>query len=248
MTFARLTETASDIGSVYAQITWPQAPAGRPYVFINMASTADGKIVLGDAHGSAKGVGGSTDQLLFRRLQTQADAVIVGAVTLRASQVIYPPQLPRFTITRSGDIPTNNRFFSDAPENATIFVPESVDEQTRSRLAAETGATVLPCGITDVNIAQALEIIRNRFRVNALLCEGGSALNEQMFRLGLADELFLTLAPKIKGGAHLPTIVGGEGFAPGQFATLELISVYRDESELYLRYRVKHPHPEGMQK
>ncbi len=247
MTLTRLTETAADTDSVYADISWPDAPTGRPYVYVNMASTADGKIVIGTAHGSAKGVGGATDQLLFRRLQLQADAVIVGAVTLRASQVIYPSQKPRFTVTRSGDIPTSNRFFTDAPDKAHIFVPGSLDEHVCSRLAAETGAAVLPCGTTDVDIPRALGIIRNQFGAKSLLCEGGSVLNEQLFRLGLVDELFLTLAPRIKGGAHLPTPVGGAGFEPGKYASLQLLSVYRDEDELYLRYRVVPQQSEGTQ-
>ena len=238
MHIVELVPTVVNADAVYMQLSWPDPPASRPYVYINMASTADGKIVLGDPKGSARGVGGPTDQLLFRRLQVNADAVLVGAVTLRASHVIYPPSLRRFTISRSGDIPVENRFFTDAPEMAHILVPHALEDAVVDRLSAATGAQVLRCGQQDVDLAEALSLMKSQFNTRALLCEGGSSLNFQMFEAGLVDELFLTISPKIKGGAHLPTIVGGGGFVAGDYTSLKLVSVYSEESELYLRYQV----------
>src|SRR5579859_5166113 len=115
-----------DPNDLYRSIEWPPPPQDRPYVYINMASTADGKVVLGAPDGPSTGVGGPTDQLLFRRLQQVCDAALVGGTTLRASQVIYPPELPRFTITRGGKLPLSNRFFTDAPSLAFVFAPSSL--------------------------------------------------------------------------------------------------------------------------
>jgi riboflavin biosynthesis pyrimidine reductase len=58
-----------------------------------------------------------------------------------------------------------------------------------------------------------------------------------MFVAGLIDEWFLTLAPKVKGGRHIPTTVEGDGLPREQVVRLELVSVYENEGELYLRYR-----------
>ena len=60
-------------------------------MIINMAATADGKIVIGEPGGAAKGVGGPTDQkFVSTQLQKAVDAALIGSGTLRASQVIYP--------------------------------------------------------------------------------------------------------------------------------------------------------------
>ncbi|HZO88343.1 MAG TPA: RibD family protein [Chthonomonadaceae bacterium] len=221
--------------ALYTRLNFPAPPADRPYVYINMVSTVDGKIVVGKPGGSAKGVGGPTDQLLFRRLQRTCDAVLVGSATLRASQVLYPPELPRYVVTRSGDVPLGNRFFTDAPNRASVLAPEELPEAAKARLSA--AARLILIGRGSVDLVAALRLLRQE-GIARLLCEGGATLNEELLRAGLADELFLTLAPKIKGGAHLPTIVAGQGFPPGHFLPLTLLSLYRDGDELYLRYRI----------
>src|SRR5579862_6949520 len=125
--------TSGNPNDLYTSIKWPDPPPNRPYVYINMASTVDGKIVLGKPDGPAKGVGGATDQLLFRRLQQQCDAAFLGGTTLRASQVIYPAHLSRYTVTRSGDLPLNNRFFTDAPDRAFVLAPSDLAPDAAKR-------------------------------------------------------------------------------------------------------------------
>lgn len=221
---------------LYTRLDFPEPPEDCPYVIINMAATVDGKIVVGEPGGPAKGVGGPTDQKLFRRLQNAVDAAIIGSGTLRASQVIYPPEIARFVVSQSGNVPLNNRFFTDAPERATVLVPEDLEQETLARLRNKTN--VLAVGKQTVDFPACLRHIRQQ-GIRVLLCEGGAMLNDALLRAGLVDELFLTLAPKLKGGAHLPTIVAGQGFPPGAYLPLHLLSLYRDEDELYLRYRVE---------
>src|SRR5579871_1106060 len=108
----RTPDPPPDPESLYTRLAFPPAPDDRPYLYINMVATADGKIVIGQIGGTAKGVGGPTDQKLFRRLQRACDAALLGASTLRAGNVIYPPELPRFVVTASGNVPLSNRFFT----------------------------------------------------------------------------------------------------------------------------------------
>ena len=239
MTIERLLDLTAEPPApedLYKRCEFPAPPDDRPYVFINMVSTVDGKIVLGEPGGSAKGLGGPSDQVLFRRLQHNADAALIGGNTLRASQVIYPHAMARFVATRAGDLPLGNRFFTDAPERAFVVAPGNLPTATRDRLKSVAG--LIEAGDAEVDWKSALRTIRRELNVRVLLCEGGSQINGQLVRAGLADELFLTLAPKIKGGARLPTIVGGEGFPPGIALPLELLSAYHDGSEIYLRYRL----------
>ncbi len=239
MTLERLfdqTPNPLEPDDLYFTLEHPEPPEDRPYLYINMAATIDGKIVVGEPGGTAKGVGGPTDQRLFRRLQHTCDAAMLGSTTLRASQVIYPPEILRFVVTRRGDMPLKNRFFTDAPEKAYVLAPVALPEEVAAKLKAATN--VLQIGQDDVDLAAVLKYMRQNLGVRSLLCEGGATLNDQLIRAGLADELFLTVAPKIKGGSGLPTPVSGEGFPPNVSLPATLLSLYRDGSELYLRYRL----------
>src|SRR5215210_6129515 len=57
-----------------------RAPEGRPYLALNMVSSLDGKATLS---GRTAGLSSELDRALFHHLRTQADAVMVGAGTLR---------------------------------------------------------------------------------------------------------------------------------------------------------------------
>ena len=233
-----LDETANppEPDALYLNLAWPDPPEERPYLYINMASTVDGKIVVGTPDGTAKGVGGPTDQMLFRRLQRNCDAALIGSTTLRAGTVLYPPETARFVVTRKGDVPLTNRFFTDAPQRAYVLAPAMLPEEVAAKLKA--AVNVVQIGRDEVDLAAALKHLRQNMGIRTLLCEGGATLNDQLIRAGLVDELFLTLAPKLKGGAHLPTPIDGEGFPPGVVLPATLLSLYRDGSELYLRYRL----------
>lgn len=71
--------------------------------------------------------------------------------------------------------------------------------------------------------------------VATLLCEGGPRLHGSLQQLGLVDELFLTIAPKLAGGGA-PRILEGELPA---VADLSLAWLLEEDGELYARYAVK---------
>ncbi|MCS7309381.1 MAG: dihydrofolate reductase family protein [Armatimonadetes bacterium] len=221
--------------TLYRHITFPPAPADRPYVFLNMVSSLDGKITLGEVGDSASGLGSPTDQMLMRRLQENAQAVLIGASTLRVGHITYPPSLWRAVVTGRGDVSPHARFFREAPGKALVFTTERAPEEKRRAL--QEAAQVVVCGEERVDLRQALAYLRQQLGVERLLCEGGGELNFEMFSAGLIDEWFLTLAPKVKGGRHIPTTVEGTGFPREQVIRMQLLSVYEQEGELYLRYR-----------
>lgn len=221
--------------TLYQQLSFPAAPANRPYVFLNMVSTLDGKITLGEVGDTASGLGSPMDQALMKRLQTNAQAVLIGASTLRVGHITYPSSLWRAVVTGRGDIPVDSRFFAEAPGKAVVFTTERMPEEQRKTL--QEVAHVVVCGTDRVSLPQALSFLRLQLGVERLLCEGGGELNFEMFAAGLIDEWFLTLAPKVKGGRHIPTSVEGAGLPREQVVRMQLLSVYEHDGELYLRYR-----------
>ena len=78
--------------------------------------------------------------------------------------------------------------------------------------------------------------LREEHGVRSVLCEGGPTLNSHLLAAGLVDELFLTLNPKLAGGAAALTIVAGRELEP---AELELVSLAEGEGDLFTRWRVK---------
>src|SRR3954470_6622793 len=69
------------------------APPARPYLVINMVSTLDGRIAVDGRSGP---IGDEADRELFFGLRTQADAVMVGAGTVRTERygrLVRDPEL-----------------------------------------------------------------------------------------------------------------------------------------------------------
>jgi riboflavin biosynthesis pyrimidine reductase len=78
--------------------------------------------------------------------------------------------------------------------------------------------------------------LREEYGIRSVLCEGGPTLNSHLLAAGLVDELFLTLNPKLAGGASALTIVAGRELV--EPAELELVSVAEGGSDLFTRWRV----------
>jgi riboflavin biosynthesis pyrimidine reductase len=84
-----------------------------------------------------------------------------------------------------------------------------------------------------VDLTEMLRTLRRDNGIRALLCEGGPTLHGELQALGLVDDLFLTIAPKLAGG-EAPRILEGE--LPG-VAELELGWLLEEDGELFARYR-----------
>jgi riboflavin-specific deaminase-like protein len=224
-----------DPEQLYEEVLFPPPPPDRPYIFTNTVTTLDGKLVLGELGSSAKGLGSAVDQRLMHRLEACADAVIIGGGTLRADPHLnYPDRVYRAVVTTSGDLPLEHSFFTDS-HRALVFAPTHLPPD--KQLALQRVATLHLLGETQVDIPEVVRLLHTAYEVRYLLVEGGGNLNFYFFDAGLVDEVFLTLAPKVKGGAHLPTMVDGAGLPRERIAEFELISAYLEGSELFLRYR-----------
>ncbi len=237
----------------YTSLDLPAPPPNRPYVLLNMVMSADGKVVV---EGTEQGIGSKVDQRLMRELRVNADVVLNGAGTLRASgsssRLGDPaleelrvqrgkPRLPiAATISASGDLPLDRLFFTASDFEAVVYLGYSVPAQRCEDIEATGRKVVLLPG--EGELAAMLEHMRHRLHASVLLCEGGPTLNAQMFRLGFVDEYFVTIGPVIVGGRETLTPVEGEApFSRATLPQLELVSAlaHPETGEVYCRYRVK---------
>jgi riboflavin biosynthesis pyrimidine reductase len=85
------------------------------------------------------------------------------------------------------------------------------------------------------DLPRLMAYLQERHAVRSVLCEGGPTLNSFLFAADIVDELFLTMTPKLVGGAAALTIVSGRELVE----PLEpvVVSVAEADSELYTRWR-----------
>ncbi len=237
----------------YTGLEFPPPPADRPYVAVNMVMSADGQTVV---EGTERGLGSETDQRLMRELRVHFDVVVNGGGTFRASgtsarlnrEDLEQWRLSRgmsrtpiaAVITRSGNLPPERRFFTDQSFEAVVYLSDAAPREVRQALESRGRPVInVPSGN---EVAAALAHMQAELGAKRVLVEGGAALNGSLMRLGLVDEYFLTLAPRVVGGEVGHGAVQWEGEAVrSELVSLDLLAAARGTTgELFLRYRVGH--------
>jgi|DewCreStandDraft_2_1066082.scaffolds.fasta_scaffold02514_10 riboflavin-specific deaminase-like protein len=240
------------LGAIYDDLRLPEPPAERPYVLVNMVATVDGKTVIGES-GTTWLIGSDTDHALMERLNNRADAVLIGAGIVREDNPGYPPLTPELRaeraargvrpepwwiiVTSRAQFSGTPRLLEETPERVAICTTRLVPPERLQEL--QTRARVLIVGDESIDARTMLRALRQELGIRSLCCLGGATLNGTLFDAGCVDELFLTIAPKLKGSSGTRTVVEGKGFPARHLLPLDLISLYREGSELYLRYRVR---------
>lgn len=230
-------------GEIYQDLDLPppeRRDPSMPYVIINMVSSLDGKAT---ANGKAFRIGSEVDRQTMRSLRTKADAVMIGAATLRAEKLslgldegVSDRQPLGVIVTNSGDVPLERNLIQHEHQKVVVLVSENCPEAPLDRLRRHADvlrASSAPDG--SIDLERALRVLRSEHAVELLLVEGGPTLNNALISRNLADELFLTLAPKLLGGTpdHARGILDGPRLA-GKGA--KLADVYLAGDELFLRY------------
>jgi riboflavin-specific deaminase-like protein len=226
-------------------LRWAEkAPPERPYLALNMVSTADGKAAV---EGRTRGISSETDRQVFHLLRTQADAVMAGAGTVateRYGRIVktdelrqkreregVPPDPLAVVVSGSLNLPADVPLLQD-PDSRVVILTHAEGEL--GGVAAQTEYLRPDGGPFDLR--PLFGRLRTEYGIRSILCEGGPTLNYWLLLYGLVDELFLTLTPALAGGADALTIVAGRPLP--ELVPLELIWVLEDAGELYLRYRI----------
>jgi riboflavin-specific deaminase-like protein len=218
---------------------WDDPPAGRPYLALNFAATLDGRASIDGRSGP---IGSDTDTAMLVGLRQRFDAVMIGAGTMRVERygrIISDPakrrrreQLglpgdPLMVIVGGLDLPWDAPLFTDGGGRVLLFTGDEGEPP-----ATATPVDVVRAEEGRVDLTTAMRHLREERGVRAVLCEGGPRIHSQLQAAGLADELFLTIAPKLVGAGN--SIL--EGALP-EVAELELAWLLQEGSELFARYR-----------
>ena len=240
--------------------------ADRPAILSNFVTTLDGVVALNEP-GPTSGGGDISgfnqhDRLVMGLLRAIADAVIVGAGTLRSvprhlwtAEYIYPPLAGSYQqlranlgkperplnviVTARGEVDLQLPVFQSGEVPALLITTAQGEERLREgRIPPSVQIRVLQ-SIGSLNARAILQTVMDIRRCDVILVEGGPQLMADFFAGQALDELFLTLAPQIAGRdgqVERPGLVMGKRFAPEHPLWGTLISVKRSGSHLFLRY------------
>jgi 2,5-diamino-6-(ribosylamino)-4(3H)-pyrimidinone 5'-phosphate reductase len=224
----------------------------RPFVFINVAMTADGKIDTFARKGAA--ISSPRDKERVDQLRAESDAVMVGGKTLldedpkltiksealRAQRVArgLTPNPVKVGIVTKADIDPHSKFLHEGNARVVIFTTHQTSKDKLGFLRSQ-GADVYTDQQNKVDLKNALATLKE-LGIHRLMVEGGASLNFELLRLGLVDEVMAYLAPMIFGGASAPTMAAGSGLERSAAIPLKLIQCESwDDGGVLLKYQLE---------
>ena len=213
----------------------------RPYVVVNCAMSADGKIALP----SGRQLRISCDEDIHRMycMRNEHDAVLVGVGTVLSDD-------PRLTVKEKciDEIKNPVRVVLDTkcrtPESALVVNPDAKTIIfTGCKCDKEYGSNVEIIE-TKVNRGDLIDLetmlnILHEKGIKSLMVEGGSTVIWNFLYQRLVDEMFVYIGPIIVGGVKTPTLAGGEGIdSTDDVVSLEIVDVQRLGPGLLVHYKM----------
>ena len=223
----------------------------RPYTFINVAMTADGKIDTFERKGSA--ISSKRDKERVDELRAAADGILVGGKTLldeqpkltvksealreaRVQRGLAPTPI-KIGVVTIADIPLESDFIKAGPARVVIFTTNQTSKDQLAKLKT-SGVELFVHDEPRVNLTLMMQTLK-KIDVDHLMVEGGGTMNFELMHLGLVDELMIYVSPMIFGGANAPTLADGLGLIRSDAIALKLqnIETYEDGGIL-LHYKL----------
>ncbi len=153
----------------------------RPYVVIKYASSIDGRVAAEDK--TSKWITGSVAREDVHERRAKSQAIIAGTNTIELDDSELTARKPDGSLyeTQPLRVVIGERELSPS---LRVFNGDAETVQLKTRDLTDALASLYARGIRQVFV------------------EGGSTLQSELIRLGLADEYLIYLAPKLIGGSH----------------------------------------------
>jgi 2,5-diamino-6-(ribosylamino)-4(3H)-pyrimidinone 5'-phosphate reductase len=213
--------------------------------------TADGKVTTRNL--APVDFTSREDKLHLFRQRALADAVLLGHTSLKRDNVRLgipsdlqqarinrkkPPAPLRVIISNKGRIDSRLNIFQSTISPILIFSTTRMPKKTQATLKQK--ATLHLTQSDEIDLAAMLEALRSKYNVRRLACEGGPTLFRALLERGFVDQLSLTLAPYMFGGAKAPTLTGlSKEFLPAS-VRCSLVDLRTIGDECFFTYRIKH--------
>jgi len=212
---------------LYGKLGFPSPTADRPWIYANFVQSLDGIASFKGLHATGGDISQlSEDRWLMDLLRAHSDAVLLGVNTLMEETQLTENRGPIYRIEDTAVLQLRKRLGRGREKNIIvtgaarldlsayqIFDPDSVETfilttnvgaRRLSEKKSHPHVHVLVAGEGEfVDLAAAMQLLRQQWGIERLLCEGGPTLYGYMSRAGLIDEKFLTISP-VEIGLFVP--------------------------------------------
>ncbi len=195
----------------------------RPYVVVNIAMSADGKISTRERRQVR--ISGAQDFTRVDRLKAGCDAVMVGIGTVLADDPSltvkseecrkyrrnqgWDDHPVRIVVDSSGRIPPEASILHKGEGKRVVAVSQRADAAKIALL--EKKATVIVAGEDEVDLGALMNEL-GAMGIHRVMVEGGGTLIAGLIEAGLVNEIYTFIGNIIIGGKDAPTFTEGEGF------------------------------------
>jgi len=209
-----LAEEADRLNEVFIKYV----TTGRPFVFLKVAMSLDGRIATGT--GDSKWITCEESRARVHQLRDQVDAVLVGCGTVAEDDPELTTRLPdgdgknpvRVILDGKANMPIDARVLAEGSAGVSWVVVGESAESDRVEKLRESGAEVVVLADSDGRIDFDV-VLRElgRREITSLLIEGGKGVFTEALRSGSVDKVLAFVAPVILGGDGRFSAVGELG-------------------------------------
>jgi riboflavin biosynthesis pyrimidine reductase len=203
----------------YGKLGFPAPPQDRPWIYSNFVQSLDGIVSFKGKHPLGSDISQSEeDRWLMDLLRAHADAIILGINTLVEETRVISGRGPVYRIEDESardlraklgrrvetnifvtgaarvDLDAYRIFDGDLVETLILTTSTGAARLLERKAHAHTQVIVAGEG-EQVDLPTAMSLLRAKFGIEYLLCEGGPTLYGYMSRAGLIDEKFVTVSP-----------------------------------------------------
>jgi len=225
----------------------------RPYVIVNVAMSADGKISTRERRQVR--ISGQQDFTRVDRLKAGCDAVMVGIGTVLADDPSLTVKSEeyrsyrreqgkddhpvRIVVDSSARIPPDAAVLHKGEGKRVIAVSKKAGGDTIALL--EKKASVIVSGEDEVDLPALMDELGS-MGLHRIMVEGGGTLIAGLIRAGLVHEIYTYIGNILIGGKDAPTFNDGVGYTQESlFPRLSLVEVRRIEEGILLHWKVESP-------
>lgn len=191
----------------------------RPFIHVNCAMSADGKIAGEDR--TQVRISSDEDKTRVKTLRKKYDAILVGVGTVIADD-------PHLTI-KDGDYDTNPIRIVLDPHGRTPEDAQVLDERAPTVMVTLEDCDVewdceeiIRAGKDVIDLEKVLGMLAEDIGIENILVEGGGRTISSFFKAKLVDRYSVFVGGLVIGGASAPTPCDGDGWVAENRVELEL--------------------------
>mgnify|MGYP000128983598 CR=1 FL=1 len=197
-------------------LLWQQE--SRPYVYLKLASTLDGKIA--NREGEPLAISGDQSWNRVHELRSRVQAVLVGGNTFYADDPRLTARTSRKDIkqpravvvtSRLPDTEKKYNLLGTRPRDVMFWTANKKGQEEKEKAISDLGGCVweLEQSANETDFRGALQRLYKEQSCYYVLCEGGGKLAMTLFKQGLVDTFFHVLNPSVLGDEMAVSLFSG---------------------------------------